>query len=164
MQVTQAAPPDGARRVPRYLLSVRALGLDVGSRTIGVALSDELGIAAHPLATLARAGTGRDAARIAALAAEHAVAAVVVGLPLELSGEVGPRARRVRVLIDAVRAALGPEPPVHEWDERFSTVAVERVLIEGDVSRRRRKAVIDRQAAAYILQGWLDAQRAAEVT
>ena len=82
---------------------------------------------------------------------------MVVGLPLTLAGDVGPRARRVLVLVEALRAALAV--PVDTWDERFSTVAVERVLIEADLSRARRKQVIDQQAAAYILQGWLDAQR-----
>jgi putative Holliday junction resolvase len=84
---------------------------------------------------------------------------VVVGLPLALDGSVGPRARRVRVLIDALRERLGGEVEVHEWDERFSTVAAERVLLDADLSRRRRKQVIDKQAAAYILQGWLDHRR-----
>lgn len=137
---------------------MRAIGLDVGSRTIGVALSDELGIAAHPLHTIARAGTGADAAAVAALVAEHGAGAVVVGLPLELSGEVGHRARRVRAFADALRGRLPEGVALHEWDERFSTVAVERVLIDADVSRAKRKTVIDKQAAAYILQGWLDAQ------
>lgn len=138
---------------------MRALGLDVGSKTIGVALSDALGYAGHPLITLARAGTAADVAAIAALVREHEVEAVVVGWPLELSGREGPRAKRVGVLRDALVAALGPAVPVHTWDERFSTVAVERVLIDADLSRRKRKAVVDRTAAAYILQGWLDANR-----
>jgi putative holliday junction resolvase len=138
---------------------VRVLGLDVGSKTIGVALSDGLGLAAHPLVTLARAGTAPDAAEVARLAAEHEVVAVVVGWPLELSGKEGRRALRVQVLIDAVRERLDASVPIHKWDERFSTVAVERVLIEGDLSRKRRKQVIDQAAAAYILQGWLDADR-----
>jgi len=141
---------------------VRVLGLDVGSKTIGVALSDELGFAAHPVETLARRGTAADAERVRGLVADRGASAVVVGLPFELSGEVGPRAKRVRVLIEALRATLGDAVPVHEWDERFSTTAVERVLIEGNVSRAKRKLVIDKQAAAYILQGWLDAQRSEE--
>jgi len=141
---------------------VRALGLDVGSRTIGVAVSDELGLAAHPVTTLARRGTAADAAALAALVAEREAGDVVVGWPLELDGRVGPRARRVDVLIQALRAALPPEVRLHRWDERFSTVAVERVLLEADLSRRRRKEVVDQQAAAYILQGWLDARRQAE--
>jgi len=141
---------------------VRVLGLDVGTKTIGVAVSDELMLAAHPLTTLERRGTDADVAQVDALVAEHGAEVIVVGLPLELSGEVGPRARRVRVLIDALRDRLGDRLEVHEWDERFSTVAAERVLLEADLSRRRRKQVIDKQAAAYILQGWLDARRPSE--
>lgn len=143
-------------------MSVRALCLDVGSKTIGVAISDELGIAAHPVTTLARRGTAADAAALAALVAERGASDVVVGWPLELSGRVGPRARRVQVLIDALRERLPDSIAVHTWDERFSTVAAERVLIEADLSRRRRREVVDRQAAAYILQGWLDARRPRE--
>ena len=138
---------------------IRALGLDVGTKTIGVALSDALGYAAHPHSVLARQGTKADVLAVAKLVADNEVEAVVVGLPLELSGRVGPRAKRVRVLIEALREALPEEVEVSEWDERLSTVAVERVLIDADLSRRRRKQVIDKQAAAYILQGWLDGRR-----
>jgi putative Holliday junction resolvase len=116
---------------------VRALGLDVGMKTIGVALSDALGLAGHPLTTLRRAGTAPDVAALAALVAEHAVEVVVVGWPLELSGAEGPRCKRVAVLRDALRARLG----------------------DAVLSRAKRKAVVDRSAAAYILQGWLDANR-----
>jgi putative holliday junction resolvase len=138
------------------------MGLDVGSKTIGVAISDELGIAANPVATVSRRGTAADATHIAELAADREVGDVVVGWPLELSGAVGPRARRVQVFIDALRAALPEQVGLHTWDERFSTVAVERVLLEADLSRRKRRTVVDRQAAAYILQGWLDARRQGE--
>ena len=138
------------------------MGLDVGSKTIGVAISDELGIAANPVATVSRRGTAADATTIASLAADREVGDVVVGWPLELSGAVGPRARRVQVFIDALRAALPDRVGLHTWDERFSTVAVERVLLDADLSRRRRRQVVDRQAAAYILQGWLDARRQGE--
>lgn len=141
---------------------MRALGLDVGSKTIGVAISDELGLAAHPVQVIARRGTSADVATIEALVAEREVGAIIVGLPLELSGAVGRRATRVRIFTAALRHSLGPDVPVHEWDERFSTAAVERVLIDADLSRRRRKEVVDKQAAAYILQGWLDAKRRAE--
>ncbi len=134
------------------------MGLDVGMKTIGVAISDELGLAGHPVETIARAGTSSDVERVAELVAEREVGALVVGLPLEPSGEAGPRARRVRVFVAALAARLGPDVEIHEWDERFSTVAVERVLVDADLSRRRRKQVVDKQAAAYILQGWLDAQ------
>ncbi len=138
---------------------MRSLGLDVGTKTIGVALGDGLGLAAHPLVVLPRAGTKADVKAIAALVEEHEVGAIVVGLPLELSGKVGHRAKRVQVLTKALEAHFGEANPVHEWDERFSTAAVERVLIEADMSRAKRKKVIDKQAAAYILQGWLDAKR-----
>jgi len=135
------------------------MGLDVGSKTIGVAVSDELGMAAHAVTTIARAGTAPDAAAVVALVAEREVTEVVVGWPLELDGREGPRARRVAVFEEALRQGLPGSVAMHRWDERFSTVAVERILIEADVSRRRRKQVVDQQAAAYILQGWLDARR-----
>lgn len=138
---------------------MRALGLDVGSKTIGLALSDELGLAAHPLSVLTRAGTAADVAAVGAVCNQRAVEVLVVGMPYELSGAIGPRARRVQVLVDALRAAL-PGLECHLQDERFTTAAAERVLLAGDVSRARRKQVIDKQAAALILQGWLDARRA----
>lgn len=140
---------------------MRALGLDVGTRTIGVALTDEVNIAAHPLTVLPRAGNAADSARVAALAAEHGVTDVVVGIPYELSGRVGHRARRVRELVAELRAALGAAVACHEQDERFTTAEAERVLLDADLSRARRKQVIDQQAAALILQAWLDRRRAA---
>lgn len=138
---------------------MRALGLDVGSRTIGIAITDEVNIAAHPLVVLDRAGTAADVAAVRALIGEHAISDLVVGMPYELSGRVGHRARRVQVLIAALRAALGDAVALHEQDERFTTAEAERVLIAADVSRARRREVIDRQAAAIILQTWLDARR-----
>jgi putative Holliday junction resolvase len=138
---------------------VRALGLDVGSKTIGVALTDEVGIAAHPLTVLARVGNSGDALAILALCVEHGVTDVVVGIPYELSGRIGLRAKRVGDLVTAVRAVLPAGIAMHEQDERFSTAEAQRVLIEADLSRQKRKDVIDQQAAALILQGWLDLQR-----
>jgi len=135
------------------------MGLDVGAKRIGVAVSDELRLAGHPVSTMDRRGTALDADALVAMAKEREVTEIVVGLPLELSGNVGHRAVRVRVLIDALRERCGELIPIHEWDERFSTVAVERVLIDADLSRRKRKRVVDKQAAAYILQGWLDAHQ-----
>jgi putative Holliday junction resolvase len=138
----------------------RALGLDVGMKTIGVALADALGLAAHPLEVIERRGIEVDVARLIALIDEHGSRAVVAGLPLELSGREGPRVARVRKLLAALAEGLGDrDVAIHEWDERFSTTAAERVLIDADVSRRRRKQVIDKQAAAYILQGWLESRR-----
>ena len=137
---------------------MRALGLDVGSKTIGVALTDEANIAAHPHSVVDRAGNLRDAASIAALVAQNGVTDVVVGMPYELSGKIGHRGRQVQQFMKVLAAALAPVP-LHEQDERFTTAEATRVLIEADVSRSKRKDVIDQQAAALILQTWLDAYR-----
>lgn len=138
---------------------MRALALDVGSKTIGLAMTDEARIAAHPLTVLARVGNAGDATAIAALVAEHGVGDVVVGMPFELSGKRGHRARRVQELITALRGALPGHVAIHEQDERFTTAEAERMLIAADVPRAQRRGVIDRHAAALILQTWLDAQR-----
>lgn len=138
---------------------MRALGLDIGSKTIGLAMTDEAMVAAHPLTVLQRVGNLGDASAVAALVNKHGVTDVVVGMPWELSGKLGHRARRVQSLVTALRAVLPATVQLHEQDERFTTAQAERVLIEADVSRGRRREVIDQQAAALILQGWLDAQR-----
>jgi putative Holliday junction resolvase len=137
---------------------MRALGLDVGSKTIGIAMTDEANIAAHPLTVLSRLGNSGDAAAIAALVHEHGITDVVVGMPFELSGAIGHRARRVGELVKVLREALAPTVALHEQDERFTTAEAERVLIDADVSRNKRRAVIDQQAATIILQAWLDAR------
>ena len=137
---------------------MRALGLDVGSTTIGIAITDEAGIAAHPVDTLDRRGTDSDVTAIQTLVAAHAITDVVIGMPYELSGRVGHRARRVEEFARALRAELPETTQLHEQDERFTTAEAERVLIEADVSRAKRREVIDRQAAVLILQAWLDAR------
>jgi putative Holliday junction resolvase len=132
---------------------VRVLGLDVGSKTIGVAVTDELGVAAHAVETLARKGTARDVAQVIALAKKLGAERAVIGIPTDADGNEGDRAKRVRVFLDAlVTAGL----PVETWDESFSTVEAEGVLLQADLSRKKRKGVIDRLAAQVILQGWLD--------
>jgi putative holliday junction resolvase len=138
---------------------MRVLALDVGSKTIGLAMTDEAMIAAHPLTVLQRVGHAGDARAIVAVVNEHGVTDVVVGMPFELSGKIGHRARRVQDFITALRAALPAAVQLHEQDERFTTAEAQRVLIAADVSRARRRAVIDQQAAALILQAWLDAHR-----
>jgi putative holliday junction resolvase len=138
---------------------MRVLGLDVGSKTIGVAVSDEMGYAAHPRQVLARKGTGLDVDAVVKLVEAEEAKRVVIGLPLELSGQLGHRGKRVMIFVDALTARLGETIPVETWDERFSTVGAGRALMDADLSRARRKEVIDKQAAAFILQGWLDAQR-----
>ena len=135
---------------------MRAMGLDVGTKTIGIALSDELRITAQALVTLARAGMKRDLAELTRLAEEHEVNQWVVGLPLNMNGSEGERAKDSRKLGDALKDVT--QLPVDYWDERLSTVEAERVLLEADVSRKKRKLVIDKLAAAVILQGWLDSK------
>ncbi len=144
---------------------MRALGLDVGSKTIGIAVADPSGTIASARTVLARKGQVLDAAAIAALARSEGAGAVVVGLPLELDGTVGHRARLVGRFVTALQAVLKDMPEtvtLHTWDERFSTAAAERTMIEADASRARRKQSIDAVAAQFILQGWLDAKRRRE--
>ncbi len=141
---------------------MRALGLDVGSKTIGVAVADPSGTIASARVVLARKGHTADAAAIAEMARSESADAVVVGLPLELDGSEGHRARLVQRFVKVMRDVLKDMPtPVtlHTWDERFSTAAAERTLLEADLSRARRKQSIDAVAAQFILQGWLDARR-----
>ncbi len=140
----------------------RVLGLDVGSKTIGVAIMDDAGIAAHPLQVIARKGTDTDVSTIQTLVAEHDIGHIVIGMPFELSGKVGHRAKRVREFAKALQAKLGDAVKLHEQDERFTTAEAERVLLDADLSRQKRKQVIDQQAAALILQAWLDAKRTRE--
>jgi putative Holliday junction resolvase len=149
---------------------MRALALDVGTRTIGLALSDPDRIVASAWETLPRRGEAADVAELLARIEAREVGHVIVGLPLELDGREGHRARRVLRLCEALRERLlqrrGERPvapvEVHTWDERFSTAAAERALLEADVSRQRRKQKIDAVAAQLILQGWLDARRPLE--
>jgi putative Holliday junction resolvase len=135
----------------------RVVGIDLGSRRIGVAVSDGLGLTAQPHTTLARQGGVRDLQAIAAVVAAHAASRVVVGLPLDPEGQEGAAARSARAFADRLRAAL--TVPVEMIDESFSTSEAEAVLIEADLSRARRRQVIDRLAAAVILQRWLDHQK-----
>ncbi len=139
---------------PRLPAKGRLIGLDLGAKTIGLALSDVERRLASPLKTLARGGFRKDADALVALFAEFAVAAVVIGLPLDLEGRDGPRAQSTRAF--ARNLATRTDLPIAYWDERFSTAVVTRALIENDVSRAKRAKVVDKMAAAYILQGALD--------
>ena len=136
---------------------MRVLGLDVGSKTVGVAVSDPLGITAQGVTTLRRKSVKADVADVKRLAAEHEVSRVVVGLPLNMNGSEGPRAAASRAFGDAIVEATGL--PVEYQDERLTTMAAERVLLEADLSRKKRREVIDQLAAQLILQVWLDARR-----
>ncbi|MBW2060168.1 MAG: Holliday junction resolvase RuvX [Deltaproteobacteria bacterium] len=133
---------------------MKIMGLDPGSKRVGVALSDELGMIASGLTTLTWDSQEQLLAGIQKLVAEHKVERIVVGLPRRMDGTLGPAAEAALSLAEALKTIQGLE--VLTWDERFSTAAVERVLIEADVSRKKRKEVRDKVAAAYILQGYLD--------
>src|ERR1700682_2851252 len=130
------------------------VGLDLGTKTIGVASSDPDRRLATGVETIARKNFSSDAARLLALAAERKAAGFVLGLPLNMDGSEGPRAQSTRAF--ARNLAHLTELPIALWDERLSTAAVERALIAADVSRARRAKVIDQHAAVFILQGALD--------
>ena len=130
------------------------IGLDLGTKTIGVAVSDPDRRLAAGVTTVARKAFKADAAAVLALAAERRATAFVLGLPINMDGSEGPRAQSTRAF--ARNFAKLTELPIGLWDERLSTAAVERGLIEADMSRARRAEVIDQHAAAFILQGALD--------
>jgi putative Holliday junction resolvase len=132
----------------------RLLGLDVGTKTVGLALSDVTRTIATPYETLRRGKFTADAKTIGEIVVKQGVGGLVIGLPFNLDGSEGPRAQSTRAFARNLAAHVAV--PMAFWDERLSTAAVERHLIEADASRKRRAEVIDRMAAAYILQGALD--------
>ncbi len=133
---------------------MRILGLDVGTKYIGVALSDAMGWTAQALTTIERKGLQQDFAAIEILVEDHEVEEVVIGLPITMNGEVGIQAKKVLDFSRKLRQAL--TIPIFHWDERLSTKAATKTLLKADVSRKKRKKVIDKMAAAYILQGYMD--------
>lgn len=134
----------------------RIMGLDLGERRIGVALSDSLGWTAQGVEVIDRKVTDW-LKRVEQLIQEHQVSAIVVGLPRNMNGTIGPRGEACQVAAKELTERFSL--PVHLWDERLSTAAVERTLLEADVSRKKRKEVVDKMAASWILQGFLDAKR-----
>ena len=135
----------------------KLLGLDLGTKTIGVAVSDGMRYTATPLETIARTKFTADAARLLELVTENAAVAFVLGLPLNMDGSEGPRAQSTRAF--ARNLAQRTDLPIVFWDERLSTSAVTRMLIEADTRRDKRAEVVDKLAASYILQGFLDRLR-----
>jgi putative Holliday junction resolvase len=133
----------------------RLIGLDVGTKTIGTALSDTRLVIASPLETIRRRRFRDDMAVLFALVERHRVGGLVIGLPLTMEGGDGPRTQSVRQFARNVLALR--DMPMALWDERLSTAAVTRAMIAADMSRKRRAEIVDRVAAAYILQGCLDA-------
>jgi len=134
----------------------RILALDYGTKRIGVALSDELGWTAQPLETFERRTLEWDVAHIAALVGSHSVERVVLGLPLQLDGREGPAVRAMREF--TVKLEAGLSVPVVRWDERMTTKEAEELLIAADVSRKKRKGIVDRIAAAILLRSYLETQ------
>lgn len=130
------------------------IGLDLGTKTIGVAVSDGLRMTATALETVRRTKFATDAARLEQIIAGRGIAAVVLGLPRNMDGSEGPRCQSARAFARNLAGRI--TQPIAFWDERLSTVAAERALLDADSSRKRRKQVIDKVAAAYILQGALD--------
>jgi putative Holliday junction resolvase len=130
------------------------LGIDLGTRTIGLAVSDVRRRIASPLLTIRRTKFAADAKALLEQIHVHKAAGVVIGLPVNMDGSEGPRAQATRAFVRNLGALI--DVPIVFWDERLSTAAVTRTLLEGDVSRKRRGALVDKMAAAYILQGALD--------
>ena len=136
---------------------MRTMGLDIGTHTIGIAISDELGITAQGLKTLKRKSMEEDLKEIATIVHQFEIDKIVVGLPKNMNGTLGTQAeivlKWIKILTDKISV------PVETWDERLSTVGASKVLLEADLSRRKRKKVIDKLAAVLILQGYLDNSR-----
>jgi putative Holliday junction resolvase len=136
---------------------MRVLGLDLGSKRIGVALSDPSGVIASPLTTIERRGGERDLAAVGALVREHEVSEIVVGLPLHMDGRRGPEAEAAQRFARALATAVGV--PVDTFDERWTTVEADRALRESGRKGAKRRAVIDAVAASILLRTWLDRRR-----
>ena len=141
---------------------MRKIGLDVGDRTIGVAVSDPLGITAQGVTTIERVGIRKDAGKVLDYVREYDCDTIVMGLPLSLSGEDSEQTQKIRefrtMLENKMRSTEMKGISVEWQDERLTTVQAERVLIDADLSRKKRKTVIDKQAAVIILKTWLDQQ------
>ena len=133
---------------------MRIMGLDIGSRTIGVAVSDELGMIAQGLKTIKRKSMEEDIKEISLIITQYKIDKIVVGLPKNMDGTIGKQAEMVFQWIKTVREKIGL--PMLTWDERLSTVEASKVLLEADLSRKERRGVIDKLAAALILQGYLN--------
>lgn len=133
----------------------RIMGLDVGDRTIGVAASDPLGWTAQGIETIIRTNIKKDLQRLEELVKNYEVEKFVVGLPKNMNGSIGPQGEKVMEFAERLKKRFNLD--IVMWDERLTTVAAEKQLIQADVSRKKRKEVIDKMAAVYILQGYLDA-------
>ncbi|RJP54664.1 MAG: Holliday junction resolvase RuvX [Deltaproteobacteria bacterium] len=135
---------------------MRIIGLDVGSKTIGVAVSDEMGWTAQGVTTIIRKSLDSDLEELRKLIDQYNPLEIAVGLPKNMDGTIGKQAEGVLALVETMKKSLNI--PVITWDERLSTVAANRTLLEADISRKKRKKVINKMAAVFILQGYLDSR------
>lgn len=133
---------------------MRVLGLDIGDRTIGVAICDPLGLTAQGITTIKRKSVVLDIEEIAQICKKYDVETIVSGLPKNMNGTIGPQGEKVQRFCDKLKETL--DLPIKMWDERLTTVAANRVMLEGDLSRSKRKKIVDKIAATFILQGFLD--------
>lgn len=133
---------------------MRIMGLDLGDKTIGVSVSDEMGWTAQGVETIKRNTLETDMKRLDELRAQYQVEEFVVGLPKNMNGTIGPRGESCQEFAGLLKSRF--DLPVHMWDERLTTMAAEKMLVAADVSRKKRKQVIDKMAAVMILQGYLD--------
>ncbi len=136
---------------------MRILGLDFGLRRIGVAISDPTGSMAQPLTVIEKQNEDIEIEKISHLIGEYGVGEVVVGLPISLTGQIGPQAQVVLEYVEKLKAELGV--PVKTWDERLTTAVAERALAESEVKRGRKKEIVDKVAAAIILQSYIDSRK-----
>jgi len=136
---------------------MRKLGLDVGDKTIGIAVSDMLGLTAQGLETIRRTSNEADINRIKEIVKEKEITEIVIGLPKNMNGTIGPQGEKVIKFAERIKKKINAN--IVFWDERLTTVAAERMLISADVSRKKRKQIIDKVAAVYILQSYLDSKK-----
>lgn len=133
---------------------MRILGLDIGDRTIGVAVSDPLGFTAQGVTTIRRKSNEKDLEELKKICDEYKVETIVSGLPKNMNGTLGPQSEKVVAFCKLIEEEI--KLPIKMWDERLTTVAAHRVMLEADLSRSKRKKIVDKMAAMYILQGYLD--------
>ena len=152
--MTEELPANPLESIPP---TGRIMGLDLGTKTIGVAISDGMRYSASPLETIKRTKFTQDAIRLEELIAQNNIAAIILGLPLNMDGSEGPRVQSTRAFARSLAQRISL--PIAFWDERLSTSAVTRMMIDADLRRDRRAEIVDKLAASYILQGALDRLR-----
>lgn len=133
---------------------MRILGLDIGDRTIGVAISDPLGYTAQGITTIRRKNEDKDIEELIKICKQYNVETIISGLPKNMNGTMGPQSEKVLQFCELLNTKI--DIPIKMWDERLTTVAAHKAMLEGDLSRAKRKKIVDKIAATYILQGYLD--------